>query len=397
MKSLGVAVSGGSDSMALLHLLAAGAQARGLQLHVATVDHGLRSEAATEAETVAQVCAGLGLRHDTLTWRAWDGQGNLQAEARNARYSLLAEWAAGLGMRHIALGHTRDDMAETFLMRLSRRAGVAGLAGMNARFWRDGVEFLRPLLSLERADLQGYLTSRSIDWADDPSNQDETFDRVRVRNTLKKLETIGLDTEVLADVASHMRAADEALRLATHALGQSAARTQSGDVLIDIDALTRAPTELRHRLIGAALRWITAAPYGPRSANLHEVLEQAMTGATRTLHGCLMTPDKDVLRVTRERQAVRGPVPNGALWDGRWLVSGPQDTGIGGEISALGEDIVLCAHWREAAVPRASLMASPALRVEGRLIAAPLAKFGPEFTAKLAQDRDNFHDFLLSH
>ncbi|RME16806.1 MAG: tRNA(Ile)-lysidine synthetase [Alphaproteobacteria bacterium] len=95
--TLGLAVSGGGDSMALLHLMATLAPARGLSLRAATVDHGLRPEAADEARFVAEVCARLGVPHETLVWDGRAARGNLQAEARAARYRLLAGWAAGQG------------------------------------------------------------------------------------------------------------------------------------------------------------------------------------------------------------------------------------------------------------------------------------------------------------
>ncbi len=127
---LGIAVSGGSDSLALLHLMVEWGRA---PLRCVTVDHRLRDASAEEAAQVAEICAALGIAHDTLTWDGWDGQGNLAAEARRARYALLADWAVTHGLTGIALGHTQDDIAETLLMRLARRAGVDGLAAMPQR------------------------------------------------------------------------------------------------------------------------------------------------------------------------------------------------------------------------------------------------------------------------
>ena len=104
----------------------------GCDVAVATVDHGLRPEAAAEAAEVAAICAGLGVPHEILHWH-WDGAGNLQDAARRGRMALLADWARRRGLRTVALGHTEDDIAETFLMRLARDAGVDGLAAMAAR------------------------------------------------------------------------------------------------------------------------------------------------------------------------------------------------------------------------------------------------------------------------
>ena len=124
---LGVAVSGGSDSMALLHLMHEFCQINKIELQAVTVDHRLRPEAAQEAAHVARQCAEMGLPHDTLIWQDWSGEGNLQNAARNARYHKMACWAGTRGIDTIAVGHTADDQAETVLMRLARRSGVDGL------------------------------------------------------------------------------------------------------------------------------------------------------------------------------------------------------------------------------------------------------------------------------
>ena len=181
---IGVAVSGGSDSLALLHLLHDWQSAGGPAVRAATVDHGLRAGAAAEAAEVARICAGLGVAHKTLAWRDWDGAGNLPDRARRARYALLAEWARGHGIADIAVGHTEDDLAETFVMRLARGAGVDGLAAMRDRWREAGVTFHRPLLALRRDHLRDLLRARGVAWVEDPTNSDAGYERVRTRAAL---------------------------------------------------------------------------------------------------------------------------------------------------------------------------------------------------------------------
>src|SRR6056297_1004168 len=148
--NLGIGVSGGSDSMGLLTVLADWAHNGGPVLRAVTVNHGLRPEAEQEAAHVAQVCETLGIGHDVVAWQGWNGQGNLPDQARRARYGLMADWAEARGIGQVAIAHTVDDQAETFVMRLAREAGVDGLAAMT-RQWRHGpVEFCRPALSLSR-------------------------------------------------------------------------------------------------------------------------------------------------------------------------------------------------------------------------------------------------------
>ena len=152
-KQIGLAVSGGGDSMAMLGLAHAWARVWGVGLHVATVDHGLRPESADEAALVARECATLGHSHSTLKW-TWDGQGNVQDQARRARLRLLGAWCDGFS--HVLMAHTADDVAETFLIRLARGSGVDGLSAMSARRNLDGFDVLRPCLDMTRAELRHY-------------------------------------------------------------------------------------------------------------------------------------------------------------------------------------------------------------------------------------------------
>ena len=127
---IGVAVSGGSDSVALLHLAARFQAERGGLVRAVTVDHRLRPEAADEARFVAGLCETLGVRHDTVEWPHGPLAGNIPDQARRARYDLVTGWAQCHGITHVVVGHTADDDAETFLMELARQAGIDGLASM---------------------------------------------------------------------------------------------------------------------------------------------------------------------------------------------------------------------------------------------------------------------------
>ena len=194
--TIGLAVSGGSDSLALLVLGAAWAKAREREVIAATVDHGLRPEALAEAEGVAAICERLGVAHDILTWSHFGRSGGApgQAEARRARHALLAGWAKSRGAGLIALGHTRDDRIETFLMRARKGSGWHGLAGplplAPSPVWPEGrgLQLGRPLLAFGREELRGELRARSLTWIDDPSNEAERYERVRTRQLVARLE-----------------------------------------------------------------------------------------------------------------------------------------------------------------------------------------------------------------
>ena len=203
---LGLAVSGGPDSLALLVLAHAVLPGR---IAAATVDHGLRAESAAEAAMVAQLCRTLGVEHAVLPVTL--APGNVQAQARTARYAALAAWAGKAGLAALATAHHADDQAETLLLRLNRGSGVAGLAGVRACGLVPGASLplLRPLLGLRRAELAQVVAATGLEPATDLSNEDDRFDRARLRKALGAAEW--LEVPSLAASAAHLADADAAL------------------------------------------------------------------------------------------------------------------------------------------------------------------------------------------
>jgi tRNA(Ile)-lysidine synthase len=369
---IGVAVSGGGDSVALLVLLSDWARESGPDVAAVTVDHGLRPEAAEEAAGVARLAARLGVPHDTLRWTASGGPGNLPGRARAARYGLIARWAAERGIGVVALGHTRDDQAETVLMRLARGSGVDGLAGMPVRRVEGGVAFVRPLLHVARATLRDYLRARGEGWVEDPTNDDPAYDRVKARRALAALGPLGVGAEGLADTAARMAVASAALWHLARQVAVDSLRVDGGDAIFAAAPFGAAPEETRLRLVSEAIRWVTGAVYRPRLAELRTALD-GLGPRARTLAGAVIWRDGANLRIGREA-ALTGPaVPVGAIWDGRWQVEGPQ---AGVEVRALGAaGLAQCpGAARETGLPRATLLASPAVWAADRLMSAPLAR-----------------------
>jgi tRNA(Ile)-lysidine synthase len=206
---LGLAVSGGPDSLAMLLLAEAAIPG---QFEVATVDHQLRPEAAAECAKVAEVCAQRSIACEVI--RIEVAHGNMQAQARRARYEGLAEWAARRGLSAIATGHHADDQAETLLMRLNRGSGLAGLAGVReegmVRY--HGTTLIRPLLTFRRAELGEIVGRSGLEPVQDPSNEDERYDRARIRRALAEADW--LDPVALARSASLLGEAQRAVEAA---------------------------------------------------------------------------------------------------------------------------------------------------------------------------------------
>ncbi len=388
---IGVAVSGGGDSVALLHLSAQCFPRE--SLFAATVDHGLRAEAAQEADAVASLARDLGVAHDILPWLGWDGRGNLQDRARRARYGLLAEWAGSNDIPMIATGHTRDDQAETVLMRLARASGVDGLSAMPVQGVVQGVTVIRPLLTRSRAELRAYLRRQRVAWAEDPGNRDLTYDRIKARKALAALHPLGLTAQALAQVAANMRSARDALEHQTAAAARQIARIDGGDVIFDAAMFRALPDEIARRLLGCAIVWVGGGEHPPRRVPL----QAARAQLSGTLGGCRIMMHRDSVRIAREYEAVKAAraAPD-QVWDGRWRLHGPFTADD--EIAALGpEGLAQCPDWRESGRPRAALLASPAVWRGGHVIAAPLAVDTDGWRAERIGGREDFLASVLSH
>lgn len=354
--------------MAALHLLA-----RHFTVEAVTVDHGLRPEAAAEARFVAQGCARLGVFHSVLHWHRGEARGNLMDQARRARIRLIGDWARTRGLRHVALGHTADDQAETFVMRLGRSAGLEGLSGMRRRWEENGVIWTRPFLGVSRAALRDWLRAADLGWIDDPSNDDDGFDRVKARKALRELAPLGISVARICETTAHLAAAEAALEECLRHMAGDLVRADRGDLVIAPAAFGPAlPPELRRRLIVRALQWVGGQGYAPRADAVAGLLAELQQGRSATLAGCRILARTDEIRITREWAAVAElRVPAGRQWD-RWDLEGPEESGL--EIAALGEDgLRACPQWRESGLPRPSLLASPAVWRGEYLIAAPLA------------------------
>ena len=389
MPALGVAVSGGGDSVALMHLAAD--WARGRRIMVATVDHGLRPESAAEARGVGRAARALGLPHATLLWQRDTEAGNLMANARDARLRLLAGWAQRNGLSAVLLGHTADDQAETLLMRLGRGSGVDGLASMAE--WRDafGMRWLRPMLGVGRQTLRDWLQVRAIPWIDDPSNDSDDFERIRVR---KAIGAAGLDIAALARAASHMGEARDALaHYAAHAARDAVIR--NGSLTLPRRPFIEAPPEIRRRLIVAACRWITGADYPPRRNTVLHALGAIATSHRATLDGALIDPAGDRIRLFRETAAaLRAPDVRGGVWDNRWTITGLKP---GQRVAALGTGEVARVKWRLAGLTRDEAAATPAIWEGDRLVAAPLVRATALYDLRPLRGAADFRRLVMAH
>jgi tRNA(Ile)-lysidine synthase len=256
----GVAVSGGPDSLALLILAH---DALGPRIAAATIDHRLRPESADEARYVADVCAGRGIAHTIMTPDT-PITGNIQANARAARYRLLDRWRGANALDFVLTAHHADDQLETLVMRLNRSSGLAGLAGIRAR----NRTVVRPLLHWRREELGDILAEIALPFVDDPSNRDHRYDRARLRAALADADW--LDAKALAKSAGLLGEADEALAwIVARELETALSRDGDAWVLAHADQ----PRAVWHRML------VTALPRAQPGITLGEPAYNRLWGA----------------------------------------------------------------------------------------------------------------------
>ena len=367
---VGIAVSGGGDSIAALVLAVEALGAA--RVRAVTVDHGLRPEAAHEAAGVAALCARLGVPHAVLRWAEGAGghRGNLMGAARAARYALIGDWARAGGLDAVILAHTQDDQAETVLMRLARGSGVDGLSAMSeGRYGRDDI--LRPVLDESRADLRIWLTRQGMRWIEDPSNDDPRYDRVRARRLLTQLAPFGIDAGRLAETATAMSRARRALLARAADVADRIVTDRGGLLIFDLDGLEQIEQETRLRLVAHGLACLSGAPYKPRLASLSATLDRAFEGQGGTLQGCRLIPVRNQLLIVREFNSVEAlacAADGQQVWDARWCIDAPGQPGA--TVRALGAAGM--AQWdRPAAFPHAALLSFPGVWLGDLLLAVP--------------------------
>jgi len=383
-----VAVSGGSDSMALALSVDAWARTVGGRVIGLTVDHRLRAGSTDEADRVNRWLGHHQIEHHTLTWVDPDGSRALQNTARIARYGLLEGWCRDHHILHLFLGHTADDQAETFLMRRDKGSGPDGLSAMSMITERQHYRLLRPLLSVRRTALQTYLAQRQQSWLDDPSNHNEEFERIRWRRML------ALEQQAPDSYCNQAMTFGQDRRTRDGAVADLAGRCVSidpaGFIRIDRRHVRSAPTELARRLVGRALMVVGGDIYPPRQVKLSDLLAivRGPYETTRTLSRCRIECRETEILVMRELRFLPYPQtvrPGMALsWDNRFALRLKPDPFVFPptmRLQPLGADgdRQVCSGMSENVfvdrLPRNIRLALPALVDENRVLCVPHLDF----------------------
>ena len=393
---LGLAVSGGSDSLAMLYICNDWALKNKVKLHCVTVDHQLRSESAKEAELVADHCDGLGINHEIVEWKHERNiSGNVSDLARSARYELIDKWRKDLSF--VLVGHTQNDQIETFLMNLKRGSGIEGLKGMSLSFKRpEGYFILRPLIHSSRESLQQFLQEKNINWVRDPSNLNETFERISQRKTWEKLKSKGFSESRIELSVAHMRRAHDALKQMLPVHFKQIGKQELTDLLWDYNAFIALPEECKLRLISSAIMWNGSLRYRPRFKAVLDVLKNVTEKRTAVLGGAIFYHDGDKIRMTTEFKSLENNTVNcslGSVWRNIWEVKRAVKDGYIAPIGINGNNQL--SKRQRLSMPYRSRIIQPGIFLKEKLLLAPTLDV--ESSGYLSFCGIKFNDFLNSH
>lgn len=307
-----IALSGGRDSMVLAHLCLRVKTTTGTQFIAATVDHGLRAQAAQEAICVKGWCEAIGLEHVVLTPDdCLKIETGIQEQARNLRYGLLIKTAYEHGCDAILTAHSQTDLAETVLMRLARGSGTVGLSGMArqrlvARNAGPPIRLIRPLLSGSREIITAYANENEITYLDDPSNNNPAYERVRYRALIAALEEQGILSEkAVARTANRLEKSSHRVRTQRRQDFKDAGGLFCGWGAIQF-ARPRLAVEDHAPMLAQAIHAVGGGDYAPREEASLECVEKVLQTGAATLSGTLVISDQEKLTICREPAALRG-------------------------------------------------------------------------------------------
>lgn len=339
-KEVAIAVSGGVDSIALLHLVSAWAHRVNVKLFILIVNHNLRSEAYEEVQYVKLIAEKLGCNVFELSWHCGDNKIALQERARQGRYELMSNKCHELGINTLLTAHHLDDMLETYLMRENKKSGVFGLSSAHSFFYNN-IRVLRPLFNFSKDELIEYLKSQDIQWREDLTNKSDLYERNRLRKKIALLTTFQKDA-----LKHKVQITNEhALQLNKQLLvvmAESLQMNNYGFAGINIPTLREACLDIQIQMLNYVLTVIGGKNTVPRFRSVEKLLDKFFSGETIncSLHGCVVKETKGTLWIFKEKSAIEESLIKLGLleyWDNRFAVSIKKPT-IGNYIGRLSFD-----------------------------------------------------------
>ncbi|MBD5397896.1 tRNA lysidine(34) synthetase TilS [bacterium] len=305
-KKIAVAVSGGSDSLALTLLTNNWAKLNKVKMVAITVDHNLRKNSAREALKVRKWLEKYNIEHHILTYTGEIPTSNIEAIARNYRYKMLFDYCCKNDIQYLFVAHNADEQTETFFLNLSRGSGVYGLCGMPKIQIRENINIVRPMLYYSKEEIKKYLKSNHQKWVEDPSNKDNKYKRVRIRKLKKLIDTLELSNERIANTLDNMRRAREAIDFFVNDfIFKSTIEKKNESITLSPNLFAIYPEEVVIRAISKILQELSQKTYPSRFENLKNLYNKIINhnlGGGVTLSNLKISTKKDgVLFIEKEK------------------------------------------------------------------------------------------------
>ena len=298
-----VAVSGGSDSLALAFLSKIYSIKKKISMKCIIVDHKLRPESTKEAKLIKNILKKKFINTEILTWKGKKPLSNIQSKARQKRYELLFKRCKKLKIDNILLGHHLDDLFENFFIRLLRGSGLKGLVSLDKKTIINNVKILRPLLELKKKDLE-FISEKVFNfYVKDPSNKDEKYLRIKVRNLIKVLEKEGLDKKKFFKTIENLKHSDTTLNFYINEnLKKNTFFSSKDNRLIVNKDFFKQPYEVIFRSFSEAIRLIGMKYYSVRGKKLENMIEKIRNNNEfkQTLGGCIVEKVKQTVIISKE-------------------------------------------------------------------------------------------------
>lgn len=322
--TIGVAVSGGSDSMALCLLLQDFLKPLGGKVIAVTVDHGLREESNHEAQLLGHLLHAHGIEHVLLRWEGKKPTANIQAKARETRYTMLQDWFKHHHVLHYCTGHHQDDVAEWMMIQEFRGIQGDGLAMMRPITEKNGLRLLRPLLGFTKQELQAYLSTRDQAWIEDPSNAKDIYKRNQFRKQLQDDSFLALRLLQEALHQRHIREEEE--QTTDRVMVQTGDQSIYGSITLDLHAYGKASLSVRLRLLQRFIAMVTGQGSRLRWRELRAIDDALLGSASckRSAAGCLWVKQENESSalIVREASCIREAHAS-EVWDNRFRFSFP--------------------------------------------------------------------------
>lgn len=408
-KTIALGLSGGSDSLALMLLLREYCKNSKINLIALTVNHHLRQESTEEAKKVSEIARKLGISHQILDWKHDSIESNIQHQARNARLNLLTTYCKDNKINYLFTGHTKDDVAETFLMNMFRGSGVYGLSSIPSLTKYDSINVVRPLLNFQKDELKNYLTSQEMIWIEDPSNKKECYLRTKVRNLIKSQEMQKIIPEydqlidkLALNARNLARARTELESACDIKIKEIVTLHEEGYITIKHDDFLKLNEEIGLKILSSCLITISGhQPYKPRLYSLERLYKSLSNQKNKkTLCGCEILIKKNEIFIYRELGKTPIPLEQTSnkswIWDHRFEITAKNSSSIT-KINALNyEDLKQFNNKKLDKIPKRIWKSLPLITTYDTKVYVPFLnssdteEFSIEFKPLITLERTNF-------